>query len=126
MKSGDLASQLHPTWTQQSLISQIRGTCGSVWTTHVHINTDSVDETTRWIAEVMASIDVLTTRFYFYDKMYSHELREQSFADWPFREECNCTPGKVRKHPVKSWFGKCFLKYYCFLVHFDSVVAKCF
>ncbi|KAF3696861.1 Baculoviral IAP repeat-containing protein 5.1 Survivin1 [Channa argus] len=45
----------------------------------------------------MASIDVLTTRFYYYDKMYSHDLRELSFADWPFREECNCTPEKMAK-----------------------------
>lgn len=60
------------------------------------------------LAEVMASIDVLTTRFYSYDKMYTQEVREQSFLDWPFREECNCTPEKVRrllcriKEPVKS------------------------
>ncbi|XP_042348228.1 baculoviral IAP repeat-containing protein 5b [Plectropomus leopardus] len=45
----------------------------------------------------MASIDVLTTRFSSYDKMYSHDLREQSFADWPFREECSCTPEKMAK-----------------------------
>lgn len=56
----------------------------------------------------MASIDVLTTRFFSYDKMYSQKVREQSFVDWPFKEECNCTPEKVRrrmcliKEPVKS------------------------
>lgn len=56
----------------------------------------------------MASINVLTKRFFSYDKMYSQDLREQSFVDWPFREECNCTPEKVRslrcciKNPVKS------------------------
>lgn len=50
----------------------------------------------------MASIDVLTTRFFSYDKMYSQDLREQSFADWPFREECNCTPEKVRRHSGES------------------------
>lgn len=45
----------------------------------------------------MASIKVLKARFNSYDKMYSHDLREQTFADWPFREECSCTPEKVRK-----------------------------
>lgn len=56
----------------------------------------------------MASVDVLRKRFFSYDKMYSQDLREQSFVDWPFREECNCTPEKVRrlrcciKNPVKS------------------------
>lgn len=56
----------------------------------------------------MASIDVLSKRFLSYDKMYSQDLREQSFMDWPFREECNCTPEKVRnlrrciENPVKS------------------------
>ncbi|XP_029012974.1 baculoviral IAP repeat-containing protein 5b [Betta splendens] len=45
----------------------------------------------------MASIDVLKSRFYAYDKMYSQELREQSFADWPFREDCNCTPEKMAR-----------------------------
>lgn len=49
----------------------------------------------------MANIEVLKARFYSYDKMYSQEIREQSFVDWPFREECNCTPEKVRG-PVKS------------------------
>lgn len=45
----------------------------------------------------MASIDVLMSRFYSYDTMYSQELREQSFVDWPFREECSCTPEKVKQ-----------------------------
>lgn len=43
---------------------------------------------------------MLTTRYMTFDKMYSHALREQSFRDWPFREECNCTPEKVGR----SWF----------------------
>ncbi|KAM9342463.1 baculoviral IAP repeat-containing protein 5b [Pholidichthys leucotaenia] len=43
----------------------------------------------------MASISVLTKRFFSYDAMYSHEAREQSFADWPFREDCSCTPAKM-------------------------------
>ncbi|KAK5604386.1 hypothetical protein CRENBAI_018386 [Crenichthys baileyi] len=45
----------------------------------------------------MAGMDVLTARFFAYNKMYSYDLREQSFADWPFREECNCTPEKMAK-----------------------------
>ncbi|XP_074500492.1 baculoviral IAP repeat-containing protein 5b isoform X1 [Sebastes fasciatus] len=43
----------------------------------------------------MADIDVLSARFSSYDLMYSHDVREQSFADWPFREDCNCTPEKM-------------------------------
>ncbi|XP_037540050.1 baculoviral IAP repeat-containing protein 5b isoform X2 [Nematolebias whitei] len=43
----------------------------------------------------MASIDLLMARFLLYDKMYLHDMREQSFADWPFKEECNCTPAKM-------------------------------
>ncbi|XP_004558808.3 baculoviral IAP repeat-containing protein 5b [Maylandia zebra] len=45
----------------------------------------------------MASVDVLAKRFYSFGKMYSHVLREQSFVDWPFREDCNCTPEKMAK-----------------------------
>lgn len=54
----------------------------------------------------MASIEVLTERFATYDIMYSQDLRVQSFADWPFREECNCTPEKVRRplNLIKSNF----------------------
>uniref|UniRef100_A0A3Q1EIC8 Baculoviral IAP repeat containing 5b n=1 Tax=Acanthochromis polyacanthus TaxID=80966 RepID=A0A3Q1EIC8_9TELE len=29
--------------------------------------------------------------------MYCYDLRRESFADWPFREECNCTPEKMAK-----------------------------
>ncbi|XP_067096692.1 baculoviral IAP repeat-containing protein 5.1-like isoform X2 [Osmerus mordax] len=29
--------------------------------------------------------------------MYSFESRQQSFADWPFREECQCTPEMMAK-----------------------------
>ncbi|XP_075995145.1 baculoviral IAP repeat-containing protein 5b [Genypterus blacodes] len=45
----------------------------------------------------MASMNVLMSRFHTYDKMYSHDLREQSFEEWPFREECSCTPEKMAK-----------------------------
>lgn len=47
--------------------------------------------------EVMASIDLLKERFCSYDKMYSQERREQSFVDWPFREDCKCTPERVKQ-----------------------------
>ncbi|XP_071022105.1 baculoviral IAP repeat-containing protein 5b [Oncorhynchus clarkii lewisi] len=40
----------------------------------------------------MASLNDFSARFYSYNKMYSYEMRLQSFADWPFREECQCTP----------------------------------
>uniref|UniRef100_H3DC90 Baculoviral IAP repeat containing 5b n=1 Tax=Tetraodon nigroviridis TaxID=99883 RepID=H3DC90_TETNG len=29
--------------------------------------------------------------------MYRQELRERTFVDWPFREDCNCTPEKMAK-----------------------------
>ncbi|XP_068608720.1 baculoviral IAP repeat-containing protein 5b [Brachionichthys hirsutus] len=45
----------------------------------------------------MADIQVLTKRFYAFHKMYSQEMRVQSFQDWPFREDCKCTPEKMAK-----------------------------
>ncbi|XP_034065444.1 baculoviral IAP repeat-containing protein 5b [Gymnodraco acuticeps] len=45
----------------------------------------------------MTSIDVLSTRFAAFDKMHSYESREQSYVDWPFREDCYCTPEKMAK-----------------------------
>ena len=44
----------------------------------------------------MTSLAELSARFYSYNKMYSFESRQKSFADWPFREECQCTPEMVR------------------------------
>ena len=44
----------------------------------------------------MMSIEVLKERFNSFHHMYSQEARLQSFVDWPFREECLCTPEKVR------------------------------
>ncbi|XP_061644266.1 baculoviral IAP repeat-containing protein 5b isoform X2 [Phyllopteryx taeniolatus] len=43
----------------------------------------------------MSSIEVITARFDLFNKMYSGDLREQSFANWPFREDCKCTPEKL-------------------------------
>uniref|UniRef100_A0A672Y8U3 Baculoviral IAP repeat-containing protein 5.1-like n=1 Tax=Sphaeramia orbicularis TaxID=375764 RepID=A0A672Y8U3_9TELE len=36
-------------------------------------------------------------QFISFDKMYCHEMRHQTFADWPFREDSNCTPEKMVK-----------------------------
>ncbi|KAL3064225.1 hypothetical protein OYC64_000498 [Pagothenia borchgrevinki] len=44
----------------------------------------------------MTSTD-LSTRFAAFANMHSYESREQSFVDWPFREDCNCTPEKMAK-----------------------------
>ncbi|CAL8258303.1 baculoviral IAP repeat-containing protein 5b [Gadus morhua] len=43
----------------------------------------------------MANIEVLKERFDSFHQMYSQESRIQSFVDWPFREECMCTPEKM-------------------------------
>lgn len=56
-----------------------------------------LQEVNSGLSWIMASINVLKSRFYSYVTMYSQEQREQSFVDWPFREECNCTPEKVRQ-----------------------------
>ncbi|XP_037101733.1 baculoviral IAP repeat-containing protein 5b [Syngnathus acus] len=45
----------------------------------------------------MSSIEVIMSRFNSYAVMYSFESREESFANWPFREDCNCTPEKMAK-----------------------------
>uniref|UniRef100_A0A672YFR6 Baculoviral IAP repeat-containing protein 5.1-like n=1 Tax=Sphaeramia orbicularis TaxID=375764 RepID=A0A672YFR6_9TELE len=45
----------------------------------------------------MADREVLRSRFISFDKMYCHEMRHQTFADWPFREDSNCTPEKMVK-----------------------------
>ncbi|XP_034001234.1 baculoviral IAP repeat-containing protein 5b [Trematomus bernacchii] len=44
----------------------------------------------------MTSID-LSTRFAAFTNMHSYESREQSYVDWPFREDCHCTPEKMAK-----------------------------
>ncbi|KAM3842852.1 baculoviral IAP repeat-containing protein 5.1-A-like [Diretmus argenteus] len=43
----------------------------------------------------MSSVDVLRTRFHSNDRMYIYDERVLSFADWPFREDCECTPEKM-------------------------------
>ncbi|XP_017341976.1 baculoviral IAP repeat-containing protein 5b isoform X2 [Ictalurus punctatus] len=41
--------------------------------------------------------DVIAARFLTFDQMYSYEKRLQTFADWPFREDCQCTPEQMAK-----------------------------
>ncbi|XP_063076356.1 baculoviral IAP repeat-containing protein 5b [Engraulis encrasicolus] len=36
-------------------------------------------------------------RFYAFEAMFSYEKRLQSFEDWPFREDCLCTPEQMAK-----------------------------
>ncbi|XP_077453089.1 baculoviral IAP repeat-containing protein 5b isoform X1 [Stigmatopora argus] len=45
----------------------------------------------------MANIEVMMGRFFSFGKMYSADLREKSFATWPFREDCSCTPEMMAK-----------------------------
>ncbi|KAJ8017057.1 hypothetical protein DPEC_G00013820 [Dallia pectoralis] len=45
----------------------------------------------------MAVPSDMSARVHSYSDMYSFEKRLQSFADWPFREECQCTPEMERK-----------------------------
>ncbi|XP_010873404.1 baculoviral IAP repeat-containing protein 5b [Esox lucius] len=39
----------------------------------------------------------MSLRFHSYSDMYIYDKRLQSFADWPFREECQCTPEMMAK-----------------------------
>ncbi|KAF4078000.1 hypothetical protein AMELA_G00194390 [Ameiurus melas] len=41
--------------------------------------------------------DVIAARFLTFDQMYSYEKRLQTFEDWPFREDCQCTPEQMAK-----------------------------
>lgn len=43
----------------------------------------------------MSHSDVIAARFLVFDQMYGYERRLQTFADWPFREDCQCTPELV-------------------------------
>ncbi|XP_077371396.1 baculoviral IAP repeat-containing protein 5b [Festucalex cinctus] len=43
----------------------------------------------------MSSLEVIKNRFESFDNMYSRDLRLQTFTNWPFREDCNCTPDKM-------------------------------
>ncbi|KAG7255129.1 hypothetical protein CRUP_033456 [Coryphaenoides rupestris] len=43
----------------------------------------------------MAAAEMAKERFQAFHDMYSRQSREHSFADWPFREDCMCTPEKM-------------------------------
>ncbi|KAL1020913.1 hypothetical protein UPYG_G00006330 [Umbra pygmaea] len=45
----------------------------------------------------MDSPNEMSLRFHSYSTMYSYDKRLDSFADWPFREECQCTPEMMAK-----------------------------
>ncbi|KAK3519144.1 hypothetical protein QTP70_018848 [Hemibagrus guttatus] len=46
---------------------------------------------------VMCHLDVIAARFLTFHQMYSYERRLETFADWPFREDCQCTPELMAK-----------------------------
>ncbi|KAG5282401.1 hypothetical protein AALO_G00055580 [Alosa alosa] len=45
----------------------------------------------------MDNIKLMISRFHAFDQMYSYEKRLQTFSDWPFREDCLCTPEQMAK-----------------------------
>ncbi|XP_036389458.1 baculoviral IAP repeat-containing protein 5b [Megalops cyprinoides] len=45
----------------------------------------------------MATLEQLSDRLRAYSQLYSYENRLQTFTDWPFRENCNCTPEEMAK-----------------------------
>ncbi|XP_026886167.1 baculoviral IAP repeat-containing protein 5b [Electrophorus electricus] len=45
----------------------------------------------------MSRPEVIAARFLSFDQMYNYERRLQSFSDWPFREDCQCTPELMAK-----------------------------
>lgn len=89
------------TWTRARFNESTAATWfAEVWKRRPQLCIEEEDTSElRW---VMASIDVLKERFLSYEKMYSQELREQSFVDWPFREDCTCTPEKVKQFNLFS------------------------
>ncbi|XP_048839877.1 baculoviral IAP repeat-containing protein 5b isoform X2 [Brienomyrus brachyistius] len=46
---------------------------------------------------MMAKTYSLRAKLHAYSEMYSYEKRLQTFADWPFREDCLCTPEQMAK-----------------------------
>lgn len=43
----------------------------------------------------MSNSEVIAARLLSFDQMYSYEKRLQTFSEWPFREDCQCTPELV-------------------------------
>lgn len=51
----------------------------------------------------MCHSEVIAARFLTFDQMYSYERRLETFADWPFREDCQCTPELVSSNNIAHW-----------------------
>lgn len=47
-------------------------------------------------ASEMSNAEVIASRLLSFNQMYSYEKRLQTFSEWPFREDCQCTPELVR------------------------------
>ncbi|XP_065141700.1 baculoviral IAP repeat-containing protein 5b [Paramisgurnus dabryanus] len=45
----------------------------------------------------MSHSEVTAARLLSFDQMYSYEKRLQTFSEWPFREDCQCTPELMAK-----------------------------
>ncbi|KAI7794224.1 baculoviral IAP repeat-containing protein 5b [Triplophysa rosa] len=45
----------------------------------------------------MSNPEVMAARLMSFDHMYSYEKRLQTFSEWPFREDCLCTPELMAK-----------------------------
>jgi len=43
----------------------------------------------------MSNPEVIASRLLSFNLMYSYEKRLQTFSEWPFREDCQCTPELV-------------------------------
>lgn len=46
-------------------------------------------------ASEMSNAEVIASRLLTFNQMYSYEKRLQTFSEWPFREDCQCTPELV-------------------------------
>lgn len=55
-------------------------------------------------ASEMSNAEVIASRLLTFNQMYSYEKRLQTFSEWPFREDCQCTPElvSVSKNPRES------------------------
>ncbi|XP_039508137.1 baculoviral IAP repeat-containing protein 5b isoform X1 [Pimephales promelas] len=45
----------------------------------------------------MSNPEVIASRLLSFNLMYSYEKRLQTFSEWPFREDCQCTPELMAK-----------------------------
>ncbi|KAL1250108.1 hypothetical protein QQF64_021113, partial [Cirrhinus molitorella] len=49
------------------------------------------------IKNKMSNAEVIASRLLSFNQMYSYEKRLQTFSEWPFREDCQCTPELMAK-----------------------------